>query len=466
MAAAPMESTAKLLWSVALSRVIRPSLPQILSIAVQMMMEIISISIIAKISSGALAAVGYCAGFVVLTYGVSIATSSATSAFLSPYVGAKKPEMVRRLGIRLAGFVFLSPIIIVVPILAIKPLIAQVFEVGPSEWADFATILAYSVGVLPFMCVTFLGFGLLRARGQFSYFGYANVAITSLQPAALLLVLTLPDGWVMQYGGHLVGFAHILPFLTGTLLALWLLLRSAIDEPNEPTLVSSSYRETVEGYLKYFWPIVAIGLMSPAVLMVMNVLIVKEGADAASGYAVISKLHPALQIFTLGIVGTVTSVIGQSLGARRPREVIHTYHAAILVLSLWHLMLGVVLYLTSTELARILSNGKGEQLVIWYLQIVPLPYTLWALTSVLVAAANTLSWGAFAFRSSILRNFLAIVPAMFIGFSLDGARGVLLGLGAGNIVAGLAILISFERIVGQATRTAQKKVHRRLKQQA
>ncbi len=192
-------------------------------------------------------------------------------------------------------------------------------------------------------------------------------------------------------------------------------------------------------------PILVIGL--PAVLTNLatplgNSLVLRImsefGDGAVAALAIMARLAPLAFAAVFAVSGAVGPIIGQNAGAGRYDRVRQTLLDASLFIAayvavVWLLMWLLTGFIVDTFTA---SDSAGE-LLAFYLQFLVGVFALNGLLFVANAAFNNLGRAYLATIFNYGKVFLGIVPAAYLGASLFGARGVMIGEALGMAVFGV-----------------------------
>jgi putative MATE family efflux protein len=179
--------------------------------------------------------------------------------------------------------------------------------------------------------------------------------------------------------------------------------------------------------LKIWWSMLKIGIPAGAEFGLMAVYIVVVyaiirpfGAAAQAGFGVGARVMQAMFLPVIAVAFSVGPVVGQNFGARRPNRVRQTFYSAVLITSVFMLLLSVLAHFAGSIFIR--GFTKDPQVIAFgseYLQIISLNFLAMGIvftsSSVFQGIGNTLP----PLIASGTRLLLFILPALILASRPD-----------------------------------------------
>ncbi|MES0808610.1 MATE family efflux transporter [Roseibium sp. SCPC15] len=166
------------------------------------------------------------------------------------------------------------------------------------------------------------------------------------------------------------------------------------------------------------------------------------GEDAVAGMAIVARMTPLAFGTIFALSGAVGPIIGQNYGAGQYDRVRGTLREALLFTALVVGFAALVLFVLREPIAR-LFEADGMALTLIYLFCGPLALAFFFNGMLFVANAcfNNLGRPFYSTWMNWGRHTLGTIPFVWLGSSLYGAPGVLIGQAAGGVVFGIAAIL-------------------------
>jgi putative MATE family efflux protein len=200
-------------------------------------------------------------------------------------------------------------------------------------------------------------------------------------------------------------------------------------------------------------PAVLTNLATPLGNSVVLRIMSQFGDSAVAAMAVMARLAPLAFAAVFAVSGAIGPIVGQNAGALRydrVRQVLldASYFIFGYVAVVWLLLIFAADFIITTFAASELA----AELLRFYMQFLVGVFALNGLLFVSNASFNNLGRAYFATLFNYAKVLLGIVPAAYLGASLFGARGVMLGEALGMAVFGVLGLVTALKLVKRLQR--------------
>lgn len=383
------------------------------------------------------AAIGFAATLMFFTVSVAIGLTVATSAVVSRALGRGEREEAARLGGAAMFYMALTTGALSAAVWPfIDDLVGLIGATGQTRQlaTDFMRIVVPSTPIVALgMCTT----GILRAVGDARRAMYVTLAGGAA--AAVLDPL-----FIFGFGLGLEGAAISTVLSRVILLAVGLhgalVVHRLIRLPRLPALRASSR------------PFFAIGV--PAVLTqvatpVGNTYIAIEmapfGDEAMAGWAIIGRILPVAFGVIFALSGAIGPILGQNFGARQYDRLVSALRDSLVFTLVYVLGVWGLLALFSHQIAGVFgATGEARELVVFFCVFAAGSFLFNGALFVANAAFNNLGFATYSTLFNWGRSTLGVVPFVWAGAHLYGAKGVVGGWALGAILFGvLAVIVAF-----------------------
>ena len=217
-----------------------------------------------------------------------------------------------------------------------------------------------------------------------------------------------------------------------------------------------------------FRPFFAIGL--PAVLTqvatpVGNAFVTAQiasfGDAAVAGWAIIGRLTPVAFGVIFSLSGAVGPILGQNFGARLFDRLTATMRDSLIVTVVYVLAVWGVLALFAYPLANLFgADAEARDLVVFFCQFAAGSFLFNGAIFVSSAAFNNLGYPTYSTVFNWGRSTLGVIPFVWAGAHLYGAKGAIAGWGLGAVVFGiLSVVVCFRVLRRIETDGARRDPH-------
>lgn len=387
-----------------------------------------------------IAAVGYASSIVFLTTSVGIGLSIATTALVSPALGARKRPRARRLAASgLVLTLMVAAVISAIVWLSIPAMLAALGATGRT--AALATSYLHIIvpSIVPLAAGMTLA-GVLRSVGDARRAMHVTLVGAAVN-VALDPLLIFGAGLGIEGAAIASSVARL------AVLGVGLYGASRIHDLIGPVSLSTAIADAPR-FLGIAVPAVLTNIATPAANAYVTAAIAPFGDEAVAGWAMIGRIIPVAFGAIYALSGTIGPILGQNLGARDFDRVRDGITQALLVTGAFTAAAWLLLALAVDPLIALFgAKGVAAELMRLFCRwLAPLFVFLGALF-VANAAMNVLRRPHLATVFNWGRATLGTVPFVLLGGKIAGAHGALAGNMVGAIPFGLAAAWMSYRIV-------------------
>ncbi|MEM6341538.1 MAG: MATE family efflux transporter [Pseudomonadota bacterium] len=405
------------------------------------LVDFIDMVFIAMLGEASLAAaVGYAGAILFFTTSFSIGMAIAVGALVAQSLGAGQTGQARaRTSHGLFYGVLFGCAFSVLVWLNIATLVQLIGATGETA-ALAAGYLRIVVPSLPFLVVGMMGGAVLRAYGDARrammatiYGGLVNAVLDPVLIFGLGLDLT---------GAAL---ASVGAWLTISATALLPILR------HHGGLIPP----TTVGLMRDLPPIMSIGvpailtqLATPVGQAIVTRNMAQYGEGAVAGLAIVARLMPVAFGVVFALSGAIGPIIGQNFGARDFGRVRAAYLSALQFTGLVTITVSAILFFLRAPIADLFDAvGTTRDLVYLFCGPLALAFFFNGMLFVSNAAFNNLGHPFYSTWMNWGRNTVAMIPLVYLGSTLLGPEGVLIGQAAAGFVFGLIAAFLAGRVI-------------------
>lgn len=410
--------------------------------------DMIFISMLGK--SELAAAVGYAGAILFFTTSFGIGLAIATGALVARALGADDEALAKERTTHALTYGFVFATLFAVGVwLSLETLVALLGAVG--ETADLAVhFLQIIVPSMPFLIVGMMGGAVLRAHGDARR---AMMATISGGVVNAVLDPILIFGLDLELTGAAIASVAARLVICG--MALWPIIK----------IYDGIARPRLSGMLRDLGPILSIAF--PAILAqiatpVGQAYVTREmasyGEEAVAGMAVVARLTPVAFGVVFALSGAVGPIIGQNFGAGKPDRVRGGFKAALWFVGIVIVIVSAILFLAREEIADLFgAYGVTRDLIYLFCGPLALAFFFPGVMFVANAAFNNLGKPFLSTLTNWGRNALALIPLVWLGSTLFGAPGVLIGQAVAGVVFGIVAWVLALRVIEEGGHPAEVK---------
>lgn len=376
------------------------------------------------------AAVGYASSIIFLTISIGIGLAIATTALVSPAIGAGQRVRARRLAVHahLLTFVVAAGLALVVW-LTIAPALSLLGATGRTH-ALAESYLTILVPALPPLAVGMTASAVLRSLGD------ARRAMNVTLYGAITNVILDPI-LIFGFGLGIEGAALASAISRFTVLAVGLYGVIYVHDMMGRPKLRSFLRDT-PSFGAIALPAMATNVATPFANAYVTAAISQYGDSAVSGWTIVGRIMPVAFGTIYALSGSVGPIIGQNFGARNRDRMVETITTSFAVNVAFTLVAWIGLMLLSGAIvAEFATSPEAASLIrLFCFWLAP----LFAFLGVLFIANATFNTLGRPYISTALnwgRATIGTIPFVLAGGAWFGAEGVLTGNMVGGIIFGI-----------------------------
>jgi putative MATE family efflux protein len=205
-------------------------------------------------------------------------------------------------------------------------------------------------------------------------------------------------------------------------------------------------------------PAILTNLATPVASAAVAAIMARFGDKAIAALAIIDRLVPVAFGALFAMSGAVGPILGQNWGAGRYDRMRTALTDSVILAGIYVLFMWGVLVLSRNALADLFQATGLAAEIISVFAFVSGPMWL-ALGALFVANAsfNNLGFPLYSTAFNWGRATLGAIPLAWIGATLDGPRGVLIGVALGAAIFGFAALVMAYRVIATLEARAVQK---------
>ena len=178
--------------------------------------------------------------------------------------------------------------------------------------------------------------------------------------------------------------------------------------------------------------------IQPLVNAFIIALLAQSGPAAVAAYGVVSRVEAFVFIVIMGVAVGMGPIIGQNWGAQHYSRVNETLRLAIRFAVAWSLLVAGTLILFAEHIATFFSDDPNVIAVaMLFFWIVPITYMFSNLVNGWASAFNAMGMPQRSFIMIVVKMLCLMLPAVYLGFMLQGIFGLFAAIAVVNILAGV-----------------------------
>ena len=210
----------------------------------------------------------------------------------------------------------------------------------------------------------------------------------------------------------------------------------------------ASIRQNLHPIMRIALPAIATQLATPFAIAYMTRITATFGNDAVAAVAVINRLVPVAFGVIFSLSGAVGPIIGQNYGAGKLDRVRQTLKDAMVFSALYTLAVSVVMFAVARHMPVWFSaTPAAAELITYYYTFIGITWAFAGAQFVAQAAFNNLDRPKWSMWFNWGKATIGTIPLLHLGAAWGGATGVLVGMGAVNIIFGLAASVTVFSLV-------------------
>ncbi|MCD1191873.1 MATE family efflux transporter [Vibrio cholerae] len=416
--------------------------PMLFGVLSLMSFQLVDSAFIGQLGVLPLAAQGFTMPIQMVIIGIQVGLGIATTAVISRAIGAGKTEYAKQLGglVIVIGGIGVALIALVLyllrqPLLGLLGAPETVFAIIDHYWLWWLAS-AWTGAMLYFY------YSVCRANGN------------TLLPGTLMMVtsvlnLILDPIFIFTFDLGIDGaaIATIIAFGVGiAIVAPKVAQRQWTSYQWQDLNISQSL--TALGHI--MGPAMLSQLLPPLSSMFATKLLASFGTAAVAAWALGSRFEFFALVAVLAMTMSLPPMIGRMLGAKEITHIRQLVRIACQFVLGFQLLIALVTYVFATLLAELMtSETEVSQILNLHLVIVPISLGALGICMLMVSVANALGKSYVALTISALRLFAFYLPCLWLGAHFYGIEGLFIGALVGNIIAGWAAWLAYQKALRQ-----------------
>lgn len=391
------------------------------------------------------AAVGYAGTILFFTSSFGIGMAIAAGALVSRALGAGDRQMASRRAATVLlygvifGSIFSAVIWYYVPVLA-----GWIGATG--DILDLtSTYLRIIVPSLPLLLIGMVGGAILRAHGAARHAMMATV-MGGIVNAILDPILIF--GFDLELtGAALASVAARVAMAVYALIPIYK-YHGGLQRPTR-----LEFSSDFPAVLQIAFPAILTQLSTPIGQAYVIRSMAEYGEDAVAGMAIVSRMVPLAFGVIFALSGAIGPIIGQNYGAGLFDRVRQAFKDGLLFIAIYTLLASTALFLLRGPiLALFKADGLSAEVIILFCGPLALLWFFNGVIFVANAAFNNLGHPFYSTWVNWARHTIGTIPFVMLGGYFWGAKGVLIGQGAGGVVFAIIALILVRKVIAKTTR--------------
>ncbi|MGI9509413.1 MAG: MATE family efflux transporter [Geminicoccaceae bacterium] len=375
------------------------------------------------------AAVGYAGTILFFTTSISIGLAIAMAALVARAVGAGEHRRAHRYVVHVSLF----SLIVTVPLaavvwLAIPTLLTWIGAAGRTHELA-TTYLSIIVPSMPILALAMGMGGALRAVGA------ARLSMASTMTGGLVNAVLDP---ILIFGLDL-GIAGAAWASVAARVAVLLVGAYGVVVQTKifGKFKASALRRDMLSISKIAGPAILTNVATPFGNAYVVASMAAFGDEAVAGFSIIGRIIPVAFGAIFALSGAVGPVIGQNVGAKKIDRIRRALLDALLLSTGIVLLATAILYLLQDQIAAAFSASKGAAtLISFFATYIAGMFVFNGAQFIANAAFNNLGRPLWSSYVNWGRVTIGTIPFVWLGATLLGPEGVLLGQAIGGVIFG------------------------------
>ena len=391
------------------------------------------------------AAIGYAGTILFFTTSISIGVAIAAGALVSKSLGAENVDRAKQYGINVAAFgIILSILASVLIWMTIPNLLDLLGATGRSK----TLAIQYLRIIIPTMAVLMVAMsanGILRAVGDAKRSMYATVS-------GGVVNAILDPIFIFSLGMGIKGaaWASVIARIVVMLVALHSVQRV---HKMFGTFRFKTFLEDLMAISKIAIPAVLTNIATPIGNAYVIFTMAKFGDSAVAGMSVIGRLTPVAFAMVFALSGAVGPIIGQNFGAKKMQRVVQTVKDAIIFSSIAVISTSAILFLLQNQIISVFNvSGDAADVIHLFCTWIAISFIFNGTLFVANACFNNLGFAHYSTIANFAKATIGTIPFVYLGATMAGAEGLLIGRAIGTVLSGLIVIIVCFMVIRQCNR--------------
>ena len=428
----------------------------LISLAIPMAFGIVSIILftvvdtfyIGRLGAEPLAAMGFTFPISYIVMSIAMGLSVGTSSTIARAIGEGQQLRVQRLATDGLGLAFL--IVTCFSLIGLTNL-NTIFSLMGAKGeilkliSDYMIPWCLGVGLL---VIPMVGNGAIRATGDTktpaTIMIIAGLVNIILDPFLIFGIGPFPR---LELRG--AALATVISWAVAFIASLWILgkrerlIRLPVFDP----------KHTFDSWKRILYigvPAAGTNVMEPLSMAVITRMISGYGEEAVAAFGVGGRLEALSLIGIWALSTAMTPLVGQNFGAGNSDRIRAALRFGVKFSLLWGGVVFAGLYLLSGIIAPIFNDNQAViTSVILFLQIIPISYAMYGISTLANSMFNALGKPLQASLIIILHLFVFVLPLAYLGSKAYGLKGIFVGIAVGNAVVGIIAYLMVQKFLAR-----------------
>ena len=448
---------AKLLQGPVGRTLISLAMPMAFGIAAIILFTVVDTFYVGRLGAEQLAAMGFTFPISYIVMSIAMGLSVGTSSTIARAIGEGHQLRVQRLATDGLGLAFL--IVTCFSLIGLTNLNTIFSMIGAKGEileliSDYMIPWCLGVGLL---VIPMVGNGAIRATGDTktpaTIMVIAGIVNIVLDPFLIFGIGPFPR---LELQG--AALATVVSWGVTFTASLWILgkregmIRLPIFDPKQ---TFDSWKQILHIGI----PAAGTNMMEPLSMAVITRMISEYGKEAVAAFGVGGRLEALSLIGIWALSMAITPFVGQNFGAGNSDRIRAALRFGMKFSLVWGGVVFTVLYLLSGIIAPIFNDNKAViASVILFLQIIPISYAMYGISTLVNSTFNALGKPLQASLVIILHLFVFVLPLAYLGSKVYGLKGIFVGIAVGNAVVGIIAYLMVQKFFLRIETDGQSKV--------
>ncbi|KIP78304.1 MULTISPECIES: MATE family efflux transporter [Vibrio harveyi group] len=416
--------------------------PMLFGVLSLMSFQLVDSAFIGQLGVLPLAAQGFTLPLQMVVIGIQVGLGIATTAVISKALGANDTRYAKQLGglVLMIGSVGVAVFGLLIwllryPILSLLSAPDTVMPIIDSYWPWW--LLSSWVGA-----VLYFYYSICRANGNTMLPGTMMMVTSGVN-----LVLDPLFIFTFDLGINGAAIATVIAFGFGILVVAPRVQKNhwATFQWQDLNVVKS-----ITSIGNIMGPAMISQLLPPLSSMLATKLLAGFGTAAVASWALGSRYEFFAIVSVLALTMSMPPMVGRLLGAKNYTDIRALVSIAVKFILGFQLLIALVTFTAANPLALLMtSDTQVEQVLHMHLMIVPISLGSLGVCMLMVSICNALGKSYTALTISALRLFLFFLPCLWVGAQVGGIQGLLIGACIGNLMAGIAAYITYQKTINK-----------------
>ncbi|WP_430456053.1 MATE family efflux transporter [Rheinheimera sp.] len=422
----------------------RMTIPMLFGMITLMSFNLVDTFFISMLGTHELAAVSFTFPVTFTVISLAIGLSIGTSALIAKAHGSGDSAMARADGLAALWLsAYLVAILSLLGYLGMEPLF-RLMGATDDTLPFIHDYMSWWFAGSVLLITPMIGNAVLRAAGD-TKTPSLMMASSGVINAILDPILIFGWGPIPAMGVEGASIASVISWAVSFSLILYLIVvrRKLVDSGHQSL---TEFIRISRRILRIGLPAAGANMLTPLAMAILTAVMASYGAHAVAAFGVGARIESIACLVVLALSMTLPPFVSQNLGGCQLGRVEAGYQLCIRFVLKWQFAVYLLLALTAPFIAHLFSTEPAvEQLICWFIWILPLGYGLQGVVILTNSSLNALHLPMRALALSVVRLFVFYVPIAWLGGKLFGVLGVYGGALSANLFIALIAYLWFQR---------------------